>query len=39
VSWFFEHEEAGVILKDDGVPDASFLPFCGEVLARHAGDE
>jgi hypothetical protein len=28
-----------VILEDDCVPDASFLPFCAEVLARHAGDE
>lgn len=39
ISWFFEHEEAGVILEDDCVPDPSFLPFCAEVLARHAGDE
>ena len=39
ISWFFEHEESGVILEDDCVPDASFLPFCAEVLARHAGDE
>ena len=39
ISWFFEHEESGVILEDDCVPDASFLLFCAEVLARHAGDE
>ena len=39
ISWLFEHEESGVILEDDCVPDASFLPYCAETLARHAGDE
>ncbi len=38
VSWFFEHEESGVILEDDCVPDATFLPFCAEVLQRHRED-
>ncbi len=39
ISWFFHHEEAGVILEDDCVPDPSFLPYCAEVLARYADDE
>lgn len=39
VSWFFEHEPAGVVLEDDCVPDAGFLPYCGEMLARFARDE
>ena len=39
ISWLFEHEESGAILEDDGVPDASFLPYCAEALARHAADE
>jgi hypothetical protein len=39
VSWFFEQEPAGVILEDDCVPDPSFLPYCAEMLARHAGND
>jgi hypothetical protein len=39
VSWFFEHEEAGIILEDDVVPHASFYGFCGELLERFAGRE
>jgi hypothetical protein len=39
VSWLFEHEESGAILEDDCVPDASFLPYCAEALARHAADD
>jgi hypothetical protein len=39
ISWFFEHEPAGVVLEDDCVPDPSFLPYCGELLERHATNE
>lgn len=39
VSWFFEQEASGVILEDDCVPDATFLPYCGEMLARYAGED
>lgn len=35
IDWFFEHEEEGIILEDDCLPDASFFPFCAEVLARY----
>lgn len=35
IDWFFEHENEGIILEDDCVPDASFLPFCAELLARY----
>jgi hypothetical protein len=38
ISWFFEHEEEGVILEDDCVPDASFLGFAAELLDRHRND-
>ncbi|MCB0791119.1 MAG: nucleotide-diphospho-sugar transferase [Flavobacteriales bacterium] len=39
ISWFFEHEEAGIILEDDIVPSPSFFPFCEELLHRYASDE
>lgn len=37
ISWFFEHEEEGIILEDDCLPDQSFYPFCGELLERYRG--
>jgi len=39
VSWFFEHEPEGIILEDDCLPDASFFPYCAELLERHRRDE
>jgi hypothetical protein len=38
ISWFFEHEEEGIILEDDCLPAASFFPFCTELLARYRHD-
>lgn len=35
IDWFFDHEEQGIILEDDCIPDASFLPFCAELLERY----
>lgn len=35
ISWFFEHEEEGIILEDDCFPDPSFYQFCGEMLERY----
>ena len=39
ISWFFEHEEEGVILEDDIIPANSFFPFCEELLERYRTDE
>ncbi|NRB72754.1 MAG: hypothetical protein HRU46_00185 [Verrucomicrobiales bacterium] len=39
ITWFFSHVESGVILEDDCLPEASFFPFCAELLDRFAGDE
>jgi hypothetical protein len=36
ISWFFEHEEMGVILEDDCLPDPSFFRFCDELLVKYA---
>ncbi len=33
--WFFEHEEEGIVLEDDCVPDPSFFPFCQELLEKY----
>lgn len=38
ITWFFEHEEAGIILEDDCLPDPSFFPFCSELLNRYKDD-
>ena len=32
ISWFFEHEEEGIILEDDCVAHESFFNFCAECL-------
>mgnify|MGYP000020444581 CR=1 FL=1 len=34
ISWFFEHVEQGIILEDDCLPDATFFPYCAELLER-----
>ena len=32
IDWFFEHEEEGIILEDDCLPDESFFVYCEELL-------
>jgi hypothetical protein len=39
ISWFFEHEEQGIILEDDVVPNQSFFHFCTKLLELHKNDE
>jgi len=39
ITWFFEHEEQGIILEDDCFPDPSFFRFCESLLQRYASDE
>ncbi len=38
ITWFFESEEAGIILEDDCVPSKSFFWFCQEVLEKYKQD-
>ncbi len=38
LNWFFEHEEAGIILEDDCVPAPSFFRFCEELLVHYRHD-
>jgi len=37
-TWFFEHEEEGIILEDDCVPSQSFFWFCQELLDYYRHD-
>ena len=39
ISWFFEHEEQGIILEDDCLPHPDFFSFCESLLDRYATDE
>lgn len=39
INWFFEHEEQGIILEDDCLPNQDFFYFCQELLNRYASDE
>jgi hypothetical protein len=38
ISWFFTHEEEGIILEDDCLPSDSFFQFCAEMLERYRTD-
>ena len=38
VSWFFSHEEEGIILNDGNLPDDSFFGFCSEMLEKYRND-
>lgn len=38
LDWFFEHEEAGIVLEDDCLPDPAFFGFCDRLLDRYADD-
>lgn len=39
ITWFFNHEEKGIILEDDCLPDLSFFPFCEEMLEKYKDNE
>ncbi len=39
ISWFFEHEEEGIILEDDVLPSPDFFGFCEKMLEEYRHDE
>lgn len=39
ISWFFEHEEEGIVLEDDCLPDPTFFSFCDQLLERYRDDK
>lgn len=38
ISWFFGNVEFGIILEDDIIPNATFYPFCQELLVKFQFD-
>jgi hypothetical protein len=39
IDWFFKHEERGIILEDDVLPDSTFFRFCEELLEYYKDDK
>jgi len=39
ITWFFEHEDQGIVLEDDCLPNLSFFWFCEELLEYHKSNE
>lgn len=35
ITWFFSHEEAGIILEDDCLPAPDFFRFCADALVTY----
>lgn len=38
ITWFFENEEAGIVLEDDCRPTIDFIRFASEMLVRYKDD-
>ena len=39
ISWFFEHEEQGIILEDDCLPHPDFFSYCEKMLEYYKMNE
>lgn len=39
ISWFFEHEEMGIILEDDCLPNLTFFGYCKELLIKYRDED
>lgn len=39
ISWVFEYAERCIFLEDDCLPDATFFPYCEELLERYKDDD
>lgn len=39
LNWFFDNEEAGIVIEDDIMPNLSFFYFCEEMLDYYKNDE
>ncbi len=39
IAWVFSRVEEAIFLEDDTLPDASFFPYCDELLVRYRGDD
>jgi hypothetical protein len=38
ITWFFEHEEEGIIIEDDILPHIDFFRFCDEMLEKYRNE-
>ena len=38
IDWLFTHEDKGIILEDDALPDQSFFGYCRELLEYYKHD-
>ena len=38
IEWVFAHADEAIFLEDDTLPDATFFPYCDELLARYRDD-
>ncbi|MHB8839333.1 MAG: glycosyltransferase family 2 protein [Gemmatimonadaceae bacterium] len=38
IAWVFSRADEAIFLEDDTLPDASFFPYCDELLARYRDD-
>jgi hypothetical protein len=39
IEWFLSHEERGIVLEDDVLPNPTFYSYCTTMLDRYADDE
>ncbi len=39
ITWFFEHEEQGIIIEDDILPHIDFFRYCDEMLEKYKDTE
>ncbi len=39
ITWFFEHEEAGIVLEEDCLPGPEFFTYCEQLLEKYREDE
>lgn len=39
ITWFFRHEDSGIILEDDCLPSVSFFHYCDTMLKDYKDDE
>lgn len=39
ISWFFSHEEQGIIIEDDIIPHIDFFEFCDIMLDKYKNDD
>lgn len=39
ITWFFSHEESGIILEDDCLPSKDFFAYCEDMLIRYKDEQ